>query len=142
VSSLIQSRSSPNSAVIVYCRYKDDVDYHTRRPGCPGLYANGEENLRSWLDGASSVLVATGALGAGINMPNVDLVIHLNIPYGLIEFAQESGRAGRSGQAAQSAILTCAAWEEKRCSAKQRGEEITWIANVRKLHEFMVTANC
>lgn len=28
VSSLIDSRSSPNSAVMVYCRYNDEVDYH------------------------------------------------------------------------------------------------------------------
>ncbi len=75
-------------------------------------------------------------------MPNVDLVIHTNIPYGLIEFAQESDRAGRPGQAAQSVIVTCAAWEEKRSSAKERGEEITWSAIFRKMHDFMVTADC
>jgi len=85
VLSLVDSRSSPNSGVIVYCRYKDEVDYHARRFGCRGFYAkhrHGEESLRNWLDGTSSVLVATGALGGGINMPNVDLVIHINILYG------------------------------------------------------------
>jgi superfamily II DNA helicase RecQ len=44
-----------------------------------------------------SILVATGAIGAGFDFPDIDLVIHF-MPgeYEMTSFIQESGRAGRS----------------------------------------------
>lgn len=144
ISSLIDSRPSTESAVIVYCRYKSDVDFHAKRLGCPGFYgghARGEENLKSWLDGTATVLVATGALGAGINMPNIDLVIHMNMPYGLIDYSQESGRAGRCGQPAKSVIVTCRAWE-KRLRQAWENERLTWDMNARQMYTFMLTTQC
>jgi superfamily II DNA helicase RecQ len=43
------------------------------------------------------ILVATGAIGAGFDFPDVDLVIHfLPGEYEMTSFMQESGRAGRS----------------------------------------------
>ncbi|ORX45504.1 hypothetical protein DM01DRAFT_1340014 [Hesseltinella vesiculosa] len=39
----------------------------------------------------------TSAFGAGIDYPKVAAVIHDQLSYGLVDFVQESGRAGRSG---------------------------------------------
>ncbi|KAL4923111.1 DEAD/DEAH box helicase [Aspergillus undulatus] len=46
--------------------------------------------------GQARVLLATLAIGAGFDFPNVDLVVHLEGLYGLSDFMQESGRAARN----------------------------------------------
>ncbi|KAJ9102897.1 hypothetical protein QFC20_004863 [Naganishia adeliensis] len=43
------------------------------------------------------MLVATAAFGAGIDVATVDVVIHAGSPRSMVDFAQESGRAGREG---------------------------------------------
>ena len=49
--------------------------------------------------------MATSALGTGVNYPGIKSVVHVGMPYGLIDFAQESGRAGRGGEEVDSLIL-------------------------------------
>ncbi|KXJ11319.1 Werner syndrome ATP-dependent helicase [Exaiptasia diaphana] len=48
-------------------------------------------------DGICRVVLATTALGMGINIPNVRYVIHYGPPKEMDYFAQEIGRAGRDG---------------------------------------------
>lgn len=73
--------------------------------------------LDRWLRGRESkVIVATGALGLGVDRSDIALVVHIDIPYGSIEFAHESGRAGRAGQPASSWILTYSDWETRRAN--------------------------
>jgi hypothetical protein len=47
----------------------------------------------------------TSALGTGVDYPDIVYVLHVGVPYGMIDFAQESGRAGRGGDAVDSVIL-------------------------------------
>jgi hypothetical protein len=56
-------------------------------------------------------LVATSALSAGFDYADVRLVIHDNEPSSLVDFAQESGRAGRDGKEAYSLVLLSATWK-------------------------------
>lgn len=51
------------------------------------------------------LMIATSAFGCGIDVPSVRCVIHLGMPSTVIDFLQESGRAGRDGFTAQSIIL-------------------------------------
>jgi superfamily II DNA helicase RecQ len=55
------------------------------------------EGLRKWLT-EGGMMVATTALGTGMGYPGVMLVVHVGLPYGLIDFSQESGRASRGGE--------------------------------------------
>ena len=59
----------------------------------------------TWRLGVAPIMVATGAFGAGIDYPHVRLVLHDGEPRTLLDFAQESGRAGRDGNKAESILL-------------------------------------
>ncbi len=63
-----------------------------------------EERLTQWLE-KGGFIVATSALGTGVDFPDVVFVLHIDLPYGMIDFAQESGRAGRGGEDVDSVII-------------------------------------
>lgn len=74
-----------------------------------GLSASERTNMKdSWQhtgDGKAHVMVATSAFGCGIDIPNVRVVIHAGVPSTLVEYIQESGRAGRDGKSATSIVF-------------------------------------
>jgi superfamily II DNA helicase RecQ len=55
--------------------------------------------------------VATSALSAGFDYAYVRLVIYVDEPLSLIDFAQESGRAGRDRKEAYSLVLLVRLWK-------------------------------
>lgn len=63
--------------------------------------------LTSWLSGERSAkwMVSTTALLHGVDYSRVDAVIFLESPFGLYDFVQGAGRAGRSGQESFIAVL-------------------------------------
>ena len=56
------------------------------------------------VDGLVRVVFATIALGMGVNLVGVNNVIHYGAPSSMEDYFQESGRAGRAGDAAKSTI--------------------------------------
>lgn len=50
------------------------------------------------------VLFVTVAFGVGIDVPTVERVVHIGVPYTMEEFFQETGRAGRNGNHAESVL--------------------------------------
>ncbi|KAG9136039.1 hypothetical protein Leryth_025855 [Lithospermum erythrorhizon] len=63
-----------------------------------------ERTLADFRDGRINVLVATDVAARGLDVPNVDLVIHFELPNSSESFVHRSGRTGRAGKKG-SAIL-------------------------------------
>jgi superfamily II DNA helicase RecQ len=51
------------------------------------------------------VFIATNALGVGIDVPTIRVVIHIGMLKELNRYSQESGRAGRYSQASEVIII-------------------------------------
>ncbi|KAK4095800.1 P-loop containing nucleoside triphosphate hydrolase protein [Parathielavia hyrcaniae] len=63
-----------------------------------------EQRLQEWVK-EGRVMVTTNALGMGINVADVRLVVHAGAPRRLREYAQKSGRAGRDGEKREAVIV-------------------------------------
>jgi superfamily II DNA or RNA helicase len=96
--------------VIVYGQTVETVERLAGALGCAAYHskvadkAGKRRRMREWVDGGR-VIVATNALGVGIDVPDVRVVIHVGAPRRLRDFAQESGRAGRDGAGSESVIV-------------------------------------
>ena len=67
-------------------------------------------------DGVVRVVFATEALGMGINLRDVNTIIHYGAPQSIEDYFQESGRGGRSGDPARSIVY----WKPIDCHLKKK----------------------
>jgi len=75
-----------------------------------GLDRGERSEIESWFMGSTDgVLAATSAYGMGIDKQNIRIVVHLDIPYSLESYLQETGRAGRDGKQVEAVLLYSAA---------------------------------
>ena len=61
--------------------------------------------LKRMREGEERVWVATNALGVGIDIPNIRVVIHIGAKNKVRDYVQESGRAGRDGSKSEGIIM-------------------------------------
>ena len=77
-------------------------------PGEVALYCGKEKRDEDRiLRGEARIIVATSALSMGLDLPDVELVVHLQMPLSLADYYQMAGRAGRNGETARSVLICC-----------------------------------
>jgi superfamily II DNA helicase RecQ len=87
------------------------------------------QRTKELMEGKSRVISATNALGLGVDLPDIRVVIHAGPPRKLRNYAQESGRAGRDGEKSE-AIIVCSHVEHRlpghapRSWAQSEGEDM------------------
>lgn len=100
-------RLQPGERGIFYCRSRDQAEELAKLLGCGFFHstsASKEEAIASWMENGG-FCAATGALGTGVDFAGIVYIVHVWVLYGMVDFAQETGRGGRSGEAVDSIVL-------------------------------------
>lgn len=110
---------------VVYCKSPDLCKEIAQHLECGFYHAGVDADDRTnridrWVN-HGGFIVATSALGTGVDYPDIVYVLHVGVPYGMIDFAQESGPAGRDGEAVDSVIVAA---EEEAKRAEDAGQSV------------------
>ncbi|KAG8630425.1 hypothetical protein KVT40_002044 [Elsinoe batatas] len=94
--------------VIVYCNTVREVQMYSDKLGVDGYFSRAEmkkEKLDDFIAGRQQLIVATSALGMGVDIGDIRAVIHVGRPRKLEEYLQESGRAGRDRRRSEAIVI-------------------------------------
>jgi superfamily II DNA helicase RecQ len=98
----------PQGKVVIYSTSVARVKALAEKLDCEAYYRSIDEKnqvFKRIIQPECPMVVATNALGLGIDMPNIRAVIHVDGPRSIRDFGQESGRGGRDGQMSYSIIM-------------------------------------
>jgi ATP-dependent RNA helicase DeaD len=136
----VPSKAGPGKgAALVFCSTRDRVRqlYGSLRERGFGVVAlSGELNqkdrseaLQSLRDGHARVCVATDVAARGLDLPDLNLVIHADLPQNKATLLHRSGRTGRAGRKGMSILLVATTRKRKaELLLRDAGLKATWGA--------------
>ncbi|KAF8692143.1 hypothetical protein HU200_039744 [Digitaria exilis] len=99
---------------IVFTQTKRDADRLSYSMGrsfqCEALHGDisqsqRERTLAGFREGRFNILIATDVASRGLDIPNVDLVVHYELPNSSEIFVHRSGRTGRAGKKGTAIVM-------------------------------------
>jgi superfamily II DNA/RNA helicase len=109
-----------NEPGIVFCNFKDSIqrvsDYLTENGVAHGCFYGGmeqaerERSLLKFRNGTYRLLIATDLAARGIDVPEIQFIIHYHLPLRSKEFIHRNGRTARMKKEGTAYILV---WEEE-----------------------------
>ena len=144
----IEERMQRGQRGVIYCRTKKQCEALAGKLGCPFYHAGIEDKsrrraiLQEWAratgEGPGRWIVATTGLGTGIDIGGIVGVIHVEQPYGLVDFVQQTGRGGRRrGEVVDSVIVLGSG----RVPRDKHSSDIEHL-NRQAMEEFINTSGC
>jgi len=119
---------------IVFCSTRAAVNHLTARfnnRGFSVVALSGELSqnerthaLQAMRDGRARVCIATDVAARGIDLPNLELVVHADLPTNPETLLHRSGRTGRAGRKGVSALIVPV-------SARRKAERLLQAANLK-----------
>ena len=108
ISDVIQATT--NGKIIIYCwtiDFGSQIANYLKVPFFHSRVGNStyKEHMLEEFSSNGKIIVATNAMGLGIDIPDIRLVLHAGSPRSILNFVQESGRAGRDGSTSRSVLL-------------------------------------
>jgi hypothetical protein len=123
---------------VVYCRSKRQCEEIAEALGCSHYHSEvpeRDEQLQQWLK-EGGLIVATSALGTGVDFPGIVFILHVGMPWSMIDFAQESGRGGRAGERVDLVIIVERGEVER--TMQQKSEDL----DVQAMGTFLIGSGC
>jgi superfamily II DNA helicase RecQ len=100
--------NAADGKIIIYRRTIEGVDRFAGRLTYPAFHneigPRKTQVLEEWVR-KENLIVATNALGAGLNVPDIYAMIYAGIPRNIRDFTQESGRTGCDGELNYSIVI-------------------------------------
>jgi superfamily II DNA helicase RecQ len=104
--------------MVIYCSNKKAAEKLATAIGCDVYHRDIDtedgkaRRLKQWMNSSDPsaaindrIIVASNALGLGIDVPDIRVVVHVGMIWRLKDYGQESGRAGRDGLLSEAIII-------------------------------------
>lgn len=106
--------------------------------------------LFDFLQGKTKIMIATSAFSMGIDVADIELVVHFNAPINMTDYIQQIGRAGRDGRKAHCVLFYDRNGDDDAISdsfikkaRKQSPKATKTVKTKRKqVHDFIKSDNC
>jgi superfamily II DNA helicase RecQ len=141
----IRQARQAGGKVVIYANQIQQVQAMAEVFGCEAYHSRQVDRagvLEWFIQGITDVIAATNALGMGVDIPNIRVIFHIGAPRTLLDYAQESGRAGRDGQASEAIIIQPRGMEGGGPDAREKGGEDNQVEEAQLVQRYIAGGEC